>query len=203
MRAKVRPLKRIATSPTVWFLSVLAVVVGVGLVAVSAWARPLVEAQQAADAGRLQEAFQYYAATETRFDRLPFAKHLLPEAYRESVVSQVWIHYQLHEYDALLEKAAASPSVGPVHFWAGCALFAKAREEDNAEARLTWLGRAAEEFRSALEQQPDDWDTKYNFELTRRLLDELRKQPKTPTKQMLQLLRPEPNAVTRPGRRVG
>lgn len=203
MRAKVRPLKHVATSPTVWFLSVLALIVGLGLVAVSAWARPLAEARQAADAGRLQEAFERYAVTEARFDRLPFAKLLLPAAYRDSVVSQLWIHYQLREYDALLEKASGSPSVGPVHFWAGSALFEKARGEDNAEARLTWLGRAAEEFRSALERQPEDWDTKYNFELTRRLLDELRKQPKTPPKQMLQLLRPEPKAVVRPGRRVG
>lgn len=196
-------MKRVATSPTVWFLSVLALIVGSGLVAVSAWARPLVEARQAADAGRLQEAFERYSVTEARFDRVPFTKQLLPTAYRDSVVSQLWIHYQLREYDALLEKAAASPSVGPVHFWAGVALFAKARDEDRADARLTWLGRAVEEFRSALEQQPEDWDTKYNFELTRRLLDELRKQPKTPPKQMLQLLRPEQKPVGQPGRRVG
>lgn len=196
-------MKRPAPSPIVWFVSVLALVAGIGLVALSAWTRPLEEAHRAADAGRLQEALERYTATEARFDRLPVTKQLLPSAYHGSVASQLWIHYQLHQYDEVLEKAAASPSIAPVHFWAGCALFAKAREEENPESRLGWLGRAADEFRTALERVPDDWDSKYNYELTRRLLEELRKQPKTPPKQMLQLLRPEPKAGGRPGRRVG
>lgn len=181
----------------------LALVFGAGLVALSAWTRPFEEAREAADAGRLDQALEGYAATEERFDRFPMAKQLLPAVYHGSVASQLWIRYLQHQYDELLEKAAASPSIGPVHFWAGSALFMKARGEENAEARLGWLGRAAEEFRTALERDPEDWDTKYNYELTRRLLDELRKQPKTPPKQMLQLLRPEPKAGGRPGRRVG
>jgi hypothetical protein len=100
-------------------------------------------------------------------------------------------------------RSTTSPSIAPVHFWAGSALFVKARDEEDPEIRLGWLGRAAEEFRKALELTPDDWDTKYNYELTSRLLDELRKQPKTPPKQMLQLLRPEPKTGGRPPRRVG
>jgi hypothetical protein len=196
-------LNRPALSPVLWLLSVLALVCGMGLVALAVWSQPLAEARKAADAGRLQEALERYAASEARFDRLPLTKELLPAAYRGSVATQLWIQYQLEQYDELLEKAAASPSIAPVHFWAGCALFAKARNEETAEARLAWLGRAADEFRTALERTPDDWDTKYNYELTRRLLEELRKQPKTPPKQMLQLLRPEPKASGRPGRRVG
>jgi hypothetical protein len=182
---------------------VLALVAGAGLVALSAWSRPFEEARQAADSGQYERALAQYAVTESRFDRFPMAKHLLPSVFHGSVASQLWIRYQLHQYDDLLAKASASPAIAPVHFWAGSALFMKARDEANAEARLGMLGRAAEEFRSALERDPDDWNTKYNYELTRRLLDELRKQPKTPPKQMLQLLRPEPKAGNRPGRRVG
>lgn len=196
-------MKRLALSPGLWLLSLLAFVVGLGLVALSAWTQPLVEAREAADSGRLQQAMEGFATSEARFDRLPIAKQLLPDAYENSVASQLWIHYELRQFDELLEKAAASPQAGPVHFWAGCALFAKARDEEEAEVRLGWLSRAADEFRLALERQPADWDTKYNYELTSRLVDELRKQPKTPPKQILQLLRPEPKTGGRPGRRVG
>src|SRR5439155_27094197 len=87
--------------------------------------------------------------------------------------------------------------------WAGCAFFDKARAEENAEARLGWLSRAEEEFRRAVEAAPDDWDTTFNFELTTRLAAELRKQPKTPPNQLMQLLRPEPKAGARPVKRVG
>lgn len=196
-------MTRAAISPALWFLAVLALVSGVGLVAVSAWSRPLAEGREAADAGRLEQALEYYAAGEARFDRVPVAKQILPAAYHSTVANQLSLQYRLQRYDDLLEKTATSPSIAPVHFWAGSTLFVKARDEEDPEIRLGWLGRAVEEFRKALELTPDDWDTKYNYELTSRLLDELRKQPKTPPKQMLQLLRPEPRAGGRPGRRVG
>jgi tetratricopeptide (TPR) repeat protein len=196
-------LKRPAVSPAVWLLSVLALVAGLGLVALSAWGRPIADGRRAADAGRLDEALAHYASGEARFNRVPFTKQLLPAVYHGTIANQLLLHYQLRNYDDLLEKAATSPSIAPVHFWAGSALFVKARDEEEPEIRLSWLGRAVEEFRQALELAPDDWDTKYNYELTSRLLDELRKQPKTPPKQMLQLLRPEPKTGGRPPRRVG
>ena len=59
-----------------------------------------------------------------------------------------------------------------------------------------------EEFRKAIEATPDDWDTKFDFELATRLAAELRKQPNTPPKQMMQLLRP-PTAGAKPPRRTG
>jgi hypothetical protein len=196
-------LKRPAISPAVWVLSVLALVFGVGLVALTAWTRPLGQGREAAEAGRLEQALEHYAAGEARFDRVPVMKQILPDAYHGSIANQFWLRYQLEQYDELLERAATSPSIAPVHFWAGAALFAKARDEEDAEIRLGWLGRSAEEFRKVLERTPDDWDTKYNYELTSRLADELRKKPKTPPKQMLQLLRPEPQTRSRPGRRGG
>jgi hypothetical protein len=192
-----------AISSALWLVSVLALVIGVGLVALSAWTRPLADGDEATREGQLERALERYAAGEARFDRLPVTKQLLPAAYSSSIENQLWLQYRLQQYDALLEKAATSPSIAPTHFWAGCALFEKAQDEENAEARLGWLGRASEEFRKALERAPDDWDAKYNYELSERLLAELRKQPKTPPKQMLQLLRPEPKAGGRPGRRVG
>jgi hypothetical protein len=64
------------------------------------------------------------------------------------------------------------------------------------------LSRAEDEFRKAIEAAPDDWDTKYDFELTTRLAAELRKQPNTPPKQLMQLLRP-PTAGQKAPRKVG
>ena len=68
--------------------------------------------------------------------------------------------------------------------------------------RLGWLTRAEEELRKAVEDAPDDWDTKYDFELTTRVSAELRKQPNTPPKQLMQLLRP-PTPGAKTPRRTG
>ena len=182
---------------------VLALVCGVALVVTSAWLGPLTEGERAMRVGQLELALERFAAAEARFDRLPASKQVLPSAYAVSQTNQLWLLYRLGQYDALVEKAASSPPRAPAHFWAGCALFAKATAEREAEARLGWLGRASEEFRAALELDPTDWDTKFNYELSERLLAELRKKPETPPKELLQLLRPKPSEGERPTRRVG
>src|SRR5206468_12989245 len=89
------------------------------------------------------------------------------------------------------------------HCWAGSAFYDTARAEKNPEARLGWLSRSEEEFRRAVEAAPDDWDTKFDYELTGRLAAELRKQPKNPPNQLMQLLRPQPKIGPKPPTRVG
>jgi hypothetical protein len=71
------------------------------------------------------------------------------------------------------------------------------------EARQSWLGRAGDEFKKALEKAPEDFDTRYNHELTQRLLQETKKQPKTPPAQLMQMLRPKPKEGQPPPKRVG
>lgn len=190
-------------SSVLWALMVPAFLGGGGLVAGAAWLAPLSAGERALAAGRLEVALERSAAAEARLERLPVAKQALPSAYAASQVNQLWALYRLGRLDALIEKAATSAPGAAVHFWAGCALFAKARSEKDAEARLSWLGRAGEEFRRALELDPLDWDTKFNHELTQRLLLELRKQPKAPPSQLLQLLRPKPKEGQPPARRAG
>jgi hypothetical protein len=186
-----------------WFLAVLALVSGIALVAIGQWHRPLLEAEQEADQGRVETALAGYAESERRFERLPTLKQFAPAGHGASVGNQLALMYKLGRYDDLLEKASTSPPMHATHFWAGCALFQKARVEEQPEARIGWLSRSEQEFRSALELDRTDWDTKYNYELTKRLLQELRKQPKTPPKQLLQLLRPQPRAGGEPTKRVG
>ena len=109
--------------------------------------------------------------------------------------------YRLKRYDDTLISRSAGGGRGAA-LWAGCALFEKASVEEQPEARLGWFGRAEDEFRKAVETTPDDWDTKYDFELTTRLAAELRRQPNTPPRQLMQLLRP-PTAAGKTQRRVG
>lgn len=196
-------MRRIVLPALMWFVAVVSLLAGGGLVAFSRWAQPLAQAAHDADTGNVEKAMQGFADSEARFDRLPAAKQFLPEGYDASVANQLAIRYKLGQYDELLEKAATAASTSATHFWAGCALFVKGRDEQQPEARIGWLSRAEAEFKNALELDPADWNTKYNYELTRKLLDELRKQPKTPPKQLMQLLRPQPKAGGQPAKRVG
>lgn len=187
----------------VWAAFLLALVSGLGLLAGAAWLRPLEEGRVAAEEGRLEEALARSAEAEARFDRVPLSKQLLPSAHAASQANQLWVLYRLGRHDALLEKAAVGVPQAPAHFWSGCALFTRAMEEVEAEARIGWLSRASEEFRKALALAPDDWDVKYDYELTERLLAQLRKDPEKPPKELLQLLRPKPKQGRGPAPRVG
>ncbi len=119
------------------------------------------------------------------------------------IENELWVLYRLGRYDETIEKADRAPDGSAPHFWSGCAFFEKAVAEEKPEARLGWMSRAEEELRRAVESTPDDWDTKYDFELVTRLAAELRKQPKTPPNQLMQLLRPQPKAGAKPAKRVG
>ena len=114
----------------------------------------------------------------------------MPAEYNRAVGNHLLALYRLKRYDEVIDVAQKAPAAASPNFWAACAFFQKADVEEAPEARLGWLSRAEEEFRKAIEAAPDDWDTKFDFELTTRLAAELRKQPNTPPKQMMQLLRP-------------
>jgi len=174
---------------------------GVSL-AYARWTAEAAEADTALADGQLERALAGYAAAEARFDRLPAARQLFSADYDRIVANQLWVLYRLGRYDETIDKAERAPEAAAPHFWSGCAFFEKARVEEKPEARLGWLTRAEEELRRAVEAAPGDWDTKFDFELTTRLAAELRKQPKTPPAQLMQLLRPPP-ASGKPARRVG
>jgi len=182
---------------------VVLLVAGLAAIAFARWTRPVADADAALDAGNYPQALAGYAAGEARFDRMPPVKQAFAAEYNRIVSNELWLLYRLERYDEAIDKAERAPEGAQPHFWAGCAFFDKARVEQNGDARLGWLSRAEEEFRRAVEASPDDWDTKFNFELTTRLAAELRKQPKTPPNQLMQLLRPEPKAGARPVKRVG
>ena len=182
---------------------VLVFVAGCAAVAYARWTSPTAAGDVALAGGRYEEALAQYAAAEARFDRVAAAKQLFADDYRHVVANQLWILHRLQRYDDIIDKAQRAPESALPHFWSGSAFFEKARAEQQPEPRLAWLTRAEEEFHRAIEGSPGDWDTKYDFELVTKLAAELRKQPKTPPNQLMQLLRPQPKPGGKPVKRVG
>jgi hypothetical protein len=111
----------------------------------------------------------------------------------------------MHRYDEAIEKAGNSTSVHGTHFWSGLSMFARGGAEERSETRLEWFERAEAEFKTALGAAPADWDTKFNYELTRSLLNRLREEPETPRRLLFELLRPQSprSGGTAPPRRTG
>jgi tetratricopeptide (TPR) repeat protein len=182
---------------------VVALLAGGAATGFARWTRPLADGDAALADGRLEQALAQYADAEARFDRYPAAKELFAADYGHVIANQLWVLHALRRYDEAIDKAQGAPESARPHFWSGCALFEKARTEDKPEPRLGWLSRAEEEFRRAVEAAPADWATKYDFELVTKLAAELRKQPKTPPNQLMQLLRPQPKPGAKPVKRVG
>lgn len=181
---------------------VLLLVSGLALLGYSRWTDSVKAADLALASGNLEAAIAGYQAAEARFDALPAVKQIVPAEYHRAVANHLWALYRLKRYDEVIDLAQKAPPESAPSFWSACAFFQKASVEEKPEARLGWLSRAEEEFRKAVEAAPDDWDTKYNFELTARLSAELRKQPNTPPKQLMQLLRP-PTPGSKTPRRTG
>jgi tetratricopeptide (TPR) repeat protein len=183
-------------------LAVLLLVAGLAALGYARWTRPIDEGDEALAAGRYDRALASYTVAEARFDRLPATRQLFAADYDRVVASDLLARYRLGRYDEVIDRAEHAPDGTSPHFWSGCAFFQKAVAEEKPDARLGWLGRAEDELHKAVDAAPDDWDTKYDFELTTRLAAELRKQPKTPPKQLMQLLRP-PTPSGKPVKRVG
>src|SRR5262245_57227552 len=183
-------------------LVALLLLAGLGLLGYARWTTHITAADEALADGRLDQALIEYRLAEARFDAVPAIRQLAGDEYTRIVGNHLLTLYRMKRYDEVIDLAQRAPAGAAPSFWSGSAFFQKAIVEEQPDARLGWLGRAEEEFRKAVEAAPDDWDTKYDFELTTRLAAELRKQPKTPPKQMMQLLRP-PQPGTKTPKRVG
>lgn len=184
-------------------LMVLLLLAGAAAVACARWTAPIAEADAALAARQWDRAMDGYARAEARFDRIPALRQLLSRDYNRAVGAQLWIKYRLQRYDEVIELAQRAPDGAYPHFWSGLAFLAKGRAAARPELQLGWLARAEEQLRRAVESDPEDWDTKYDFELVTRLTTALRKQPKVPPNDLMQLLRPQPTTGPKVGRRIG
>ena len=186
-------------------LALAAVIIGGAFLWLASWLSPLSAADVAVSDGRLSDGLNAFRTAESRLTRIPALQQLAPRLLGSVQANQVRLLYQMQRYDEAIEKASDSASVAGTHFWSGCALFARASAEERAESRLEWFERAEGEFRSAVAANPDDWDSKFNYELTRALLNRLREQPDTPRRLLFELIRPQSprSGGTAPARRTG
>jgi tetratricopeptide (TPR) repeat protein len=182
---------------------VLMLLAGGAALAYARWMRPVADGDAALADGRYEQALASYAEAEGRFDRWAAAREVFAGDYGHVMANQLWVLHHLQRYDETIDTAQRAPERAMAHFWSGSAFFEKARAEAQPDPRLGWLTRAEEEFRRAVEAAPADWDTKYDFELVTKLAAELRREPKTPPNQLMQLLRPQPKPGAKPVKRVG
>lgn len=185
--------------------ALLAVIFGGLLIWLATWLTPLVDAEAAVRDGRLTDGLDAFRTAESRLSRVPALQQMAPALFGSVQANQVRLLYQMQRYDEAIEKAGDSTSVHGTHFWSGCAMFARAAAEERSQNRLEWFERAEGEFRTALAAAPADWDTKFNYELTRSLLNRLREQPETPRRLLFELIRPQSprSGGTAPARRTG
>jgi hypothetical protein len=184
-------------------VATVAIVIGLFLLCVAWWLRPIAAAERAVASGDLDRAVQQYTTGRRRLDWIPYGQHLFPGLDNLVVSNQLSLQYALRRYDRILEDAGSDKTVRePAAFWTGCALFDKALAEIDPEARVKLMSEAHESFRRALELVPGDWDSKFNYEVTGRFLSVLQEQPRAPTQEIIQILR-ERGRQSRGGPRTG
>src|SRR5262245_19517124 len=188
-----------------YLVAVLALVGGAALLAYGQWSSPLLEAERAVQARDSEAALRSYGLSVARFREREPLQQLLREDYTGAAHNQLAILYRPGQFETVIDTAGSAPVDAAPQCWVGCAMFAKRLQEEGAEGQLQWLTRAEDEFRLALASEPGDWDTKYNYELSARLVAALRRPPKPGQKpNPIKLLRPEgPSQQREPTKKVG
>jgi hypothetical protein len=145
------------------------------------WVRQIEQANRSLDSGDYKTAAQAYNDAT--------AHPVLPAPYphsmwRRLVFNHARALYVLKDYDGL-SRMLESDSVralgddAELHFWLGNLECRAAQSQTEKQAIRSALQRAADNFRLGLSAAPDDWDLKYNYELTAREADSLRKNEQT------------------------
>ena len=185
------PLSRRARVAAVTLMAI-----GVCLVVLGWWVRPVVAGERARANGDLERAVDQYATGRHRLGIIPFVQDVAPGFYDLVLDNELALQYTLRRYDRILESASGDTAHAPASFWAGCVLFDKAIVDPEPKSRLETMSQAARAFRRALELNPGDWDTKFNYEITNRLLKILQESPQAAPQEIIKLLR---DRSTRPG----
>jgi hypothetical protein len=157
--------------------------VSLALLSYARWVREVAEGNRAMANEDYAEAERTYADAAGRAERsvLPFS--LLRSPYRRLVFNRARALYAARKGDDLLlhmleAEASRIPSLADdseYHFWIGAVQYRKAISQNDKQAVRAGLQRAADSFRRALAAAPDDWDAKYNYEITARRLESMRK----------------------------
>lgn len=174
-------MKRLTRQLALAAVVLVVFVASFALLSYSGWVRGI-------ERGNAALARQDYTAAEQAFTS---AEKRVGNAadYQLSIFNHARLLDAVHRYDDLshlLEAAVAhQPALGEsseYHYWLGIVEYRKALAVSDKQAQRSGLQRASESFRLALAAAPEDWDARYNYELTARLLDSMRKKDDAPDK---------------------
>jgi tetratricopeptide (TPR) repeat protein len=143
------------------------------------WLLKFEEGNRAVERGELEEARRIYEQASIPFERVPFAAQLLRRDFAKLRFNQVRLAYREGDPEAALEileeAAGRSPAIkdtAEFSFWVGNLIFRRALQTADPADAVELLKQALSEYQRGLVAQPDDWDLKYNFELTKTLLSQ-------------------------------
>jgi len=173
-----RLLRGIATAT----VAVLLLAASTALLTYARWLRLISDGNQALAAGDIPAARQAYQAATRRLDQFGFLRQVGGPGYRQLIFNQARALYAAKEDEALTRllenESTRTPGLSDeseFHFWTGAVQFRHGLTLKDKQALQTNLQQTGESFRLALMAAPNDWDVKYNYELTMRLLDNMRK----------------------------
>jgi tetratricopeptide (TPR) repeat protein len=155
---------------------------------------------KAGQRGDFEAALAHLEAAGNPFEKIPWLPWAFKEDYQAIVFNQIGILYQAGEYEKVVEKLeqaareASFMSETAAHsFWLGNVLVRRAVANPEPEEVGQGLQSAVAEYQKGLAAHPEDWDLKYNFELTKQILtqrDQDRKKTGEKVKSILEKLQP-------------
>lgn len=185
----------------VWGIAALALILtGATILLVPYLSDPVEAALAGVDRDQAEEVvFQTGRAAE-RLEKWSVARLLVADAESRLQAAQLWLLYRQEQYDELLNRTIDASDDARPHFWRASAQFQKGIRSEDKETALTWLRQSEEQFLESLRLFPDDWDTKFNYELVHRLIKSLEDpQEAAPVR----VLRPRPQQGKTPPSRKG
>jgi tetratricopeptide (TPR) repeat protein len=152
--------------------------------------------------GDLETAAAIFELAETPFRMVPWLPRLLEDDYQKLTFDQVNVLFAQGEPEVILDKfeeaVRNSPTIkdqGELAFWIGNLLFRRAVASQDGEEALDYLKSALAEYQRGLTVAPEDWDLKYNYEVTRQILAQKSQDGKKEgekVKSILDKMRPPP-----------
>jgi tetratricopeptide (TPR) repeat protein len=129
---------------------------------------------EAARQGEPEAAAAIFESAEAPFRAVPWLSRILQRDYEKLVFDQAKVLFPRQDpelifakFDEAVKNSPALRDRGEFAFWMGNLLIRRAAASDDGEEALNYLKSALAEYQRGLALAPDDWDLKYNYELTR------------------------------------
>jgi tetratricopeptide (TPR) repeat protein len=154
----------------------------------------------AARQGELETAAAIFDLAETPFREVPWLSRILKADYQKLTFDHANVLFVQEDPEVILEKfekaVRNSPMIkdqGEFAFWMGNLLIRRAVASQDGEEAVRYLKSALAEYQRGLAVAPEDWDLKYNYELTKQIFaqqEQIRKTKGEKVKSILDKMRP-------------